>query len=193
MSHPESQLDRNSPESQLESQEVPRKSHDESHDPPPTSLRQEGSGTVREARGQARFGANRWISLGSDAGELIAARGRSEPLAPRVREAPPASVQSLVRAAPLCLAGAVLCRVADRKSRSASSLQQTPEMQGGGEEWKRGISLHTRKACRGIPGADPTTTSVLRRPGAEVLRPCTGLPTQVPLHHSMLYATGAPD
>ena len=41
-----------------------------------------------------------WISLGSDAGELIAARGRSVPLAPRIRVAPPASVPPLVRAAP---------------------------------------------------------------------------------------------
>ena len=44
--------------------------------------------------------ADRLISLGSDAGELIAARGRSEPLAPRIRVAPPASVPPLVRAAP---------------------------------------------------------------------------------------------
>eukprot|EP00964_Phaeocystis_antarctica_P058830 scaffold34901_cov62-Phaeocystis_antarctica.AAC.2 len=44
--------------------------------------------------------ADRWISLGSGAGELIAARGRSVPLALRIRVAPPASVQPLVRAAP---------------------------------------------------------------------------------------------
>ena len=44
--------------------------------------------------------ADRVMSLGSEAGELIAARGRSEPLAPRIRVVPPASVPPLVRAAP---------------------------------------------------------------------------------------------
>jgi len=71
LSHPESQLD--PPISQLLSQEFPRKLHDESQDPPPTSLRQEGSGAVREARGQARGGANRPALVATRAGTPLEA------------------------------------------------------------------------------------------------------------------------
>ena len=57
--------------------------------------------------------------MGSDAGELIAARGRSEPLAPRVRVAPPASVPPLVRAAPASWARSG--RVAQRQAEQAQA------------------------------------------------------------------------
>eukprot|EP00321_Phaeocystis_globosa_P008258 CAMPEP_0118821494 /NCGR_PEP_ID=MMETSP1162-20130426/8501_1 /TAXON_ID=33656 /ORGANISM="Phaeocystis Sp, Strain CCMP2710" /LENGTH=71 /DNA_ID=CAMNT_0006751957 /DNA_START=64 /DNA_END=279 /DNA_ORIENTATION=- len=60
--------------------------------------------------------------MGSDAGELIAARGRSEPLAPRIRVAPPASVPPLVRAAPALGAAG---RVAQREA------EQSPACNGG--------------------------------------------------------------
>ena len=61
---------------------------------------------------------------GSDAGELIAARGGSEPLAPRIRVAPPASVPPLVRAAPaLGAAGRVAQREAEQKPEPATGVE----------------------------------------------------------------------
>merc|ERR1712028_43734 len=60
--------------------------------------------------------ADRWISSGSGAGELIAARARPVPLAPRTRVAPPASVPPLVRAAPP-LGAAAESRSARRRER----------------------------------------------------------------------------
>ena len=67
--------------------------------------------------------ADRWISLGSGVEELIAARRRSSPLAPRIRVAPPASVQPLVRAAPPLGAAA--------ESRSGKP-SRARSLQGGG-------------------------------------------------------------
>eukprot|EP00964_Phaeocystis_antarctica_P031699 scaffold17927_cov67-Phaeocystis_antarctica.AAC.3 len=68
--------------------------------------------------------ADWWTSSGSDAGELIAARGRSVPLARRSRVAPPASLQPLVRAAPPLGAAA--------QSRSGKPSRARSLQRGGG-------------------------------------------------------------
>ena len=71
-----------------------------------------------------------WISLGRGSGELIAARGRSEPLAQRIRLAPPASVPALVRAA------LPWAPPAAAESRSANCSEWKPACNRGGRQRK---------------------------------------------------------
>eukprot|EP00964_Phaeocystis_antarctica_P058330 scaffold34597_cov60-Phaeocystis_antarctica.AAC.2 len=86
--------------------------------------RSPGGRWPRRSAARSPICADRWISTGSDAGELIAARGRLVPLEGRIRVAPPASVQPLVRTAPALGAAA--------ESRSGKPSRARSLQRGGG-------------------------------------------------------------